>query len=390
MMAPSEFHMRSVASTRRAERLHSLLSFAKFLELLVYSPSLCSISPPLCEHTTLPPRPWQASDTPIPQTRLNIIRHFSYAGRVMSISLSQVEDVYEIRVPRLQIVRPRFDKLDDGHADSDLATMDRVAFDGDRRALRREIMQFWQSLSEQMDTLEENFIHDHAEKSYHKSLPRLPSADDAYDSYDEDGFATPKGNPSDLPPHPPNTPLTPRTQSSTIHAAFPFPQKADPGAHVGHRNNDSSATASDSTSSLEPSSLRLLTSMRHTFQRTEQNLYTELSRASTSNLNDVRRSFVSAGRGATKRLSAWEAKHASGPPITPEATSLVQPEWWQAGCHAVPGGNVVVRESDWGSIIAFTLRYVDYVIAQRSSIDLIVVMHWLARPTTIKSLLIWL
>ncbi|KAI0086047.1 hypothetical protein BDY19DRAFT_996234 [Irpex rosettiformis] len=347
-------------------RMHDgtyLLSFAKFLELLIYSPSLCSMNPSLCEHTSLPPRPWQTADTPLPRSRLNIVRHFSYAGRVVSISLSQEEDVYEIRVPRLQIVRSKFEKPEepDANAGTNFNHSNSVAVENDRRVLRREIMQFWQSLSEQMDKLEDNFILDHAENSYHKSLPRLPSADDAYDSFNEDGLATPKGNPSGLPPLPPNTPSTPNTQTAGRHA-FPFPQKSDTSDATQHSSESSSHStlSSDSTSSLERSSLQLLTSMRHTFQRTEQNLYTELSRVPSANLNDIRRSFESAGRGATKRLSAWEAKHASSPATTSEATAPSEPEWWKQGCHAVPGGNVIVRENDWGSIIAFTLSSTDY------------------------------
>jgi 1-phosphatidylinositol-3-phosphate 5-kinase len=338
----------------------SLMSFAKFMELLVYSPSLSFISPPLCEHTSPPPRPWQSPDMPLPRSRLNIVRHFAYAGHVMSISLRQIENLYEVRVPRLQILRSRFEKQEDSEAVTETASdiQSRVAADDHRRALRREIMQFWQSLSEQMDTLEENFINDHAEKSYHKTLPRLPSADEAYDSFDEDGLATPKGHPSDLPPLPPNTPLTPRNMSSG-HQAYPFPTLDDAERSL-HPHSASSATTSTSdtasSSSSEPSSLQLLTSMRHTFQRTEQSLYAELARVPSASLNDVRRSFISAGRGAGKRLSAWEAKHASGPPIIPEAAARSEPEWWQTGCHAVPGGNVIVRENDWGSIIAFTLR----------------------------------
>lgn len=97
--------------------------------------------------------------------------------------------------------------------------------------------------------------------------------------------------------------------------------------------------------------------MRHNFQRSEQQLYAELARTPFSNLNDVRRSFVAAARGAAKRLSAWEAKHASGPPTVPDTILYSEPEWWRAGCHAVPGGNIIVRENDWGSIIAFTLRW---------------------------------
>lgn len=41
-----------------------------------------------------------------------------------------------------------------------------------------------------------------------------------------------------------------------------------------------------------------------------------------------------------------------------------EPEWWQRGYHAVPGANVIVKEDDWGSIIAFTLRYVMAITLQ--------------------------
>ncbi|PPQ72280.1 hypothetical protein CVT26_006501, partial [Gymnopilus dilepis] len=36
------------------------------------------------------------------------------------------------------------------------------------------------------------------------------------------------------------------------------------------------------------------------------------------------------------------------------------PEWFKADCHALPGGDVIVRESDWGSVIAHTLSTADY------------------------------
>lgn len=258
-----------------------------------------------------------------------------------------------MRVPRLQILRTR-------NCEAEESDESRQALEADRRKLRREIMQFWQALSEQMDTLEGTFLHEHA-PTYHKSLPRLPSADDAYSSFDDDGLITPKGLPSKLPPLPPNTPRTPVNGSG--NPAYPFPPLATPPKHAETRASTpdvhppTPSAISTSTASSEQDSLALLTHLRHTFQRTEQNLYAELSRTPNTNLNDVRRSFVSAARGATKRLSAWETKHTSGQPTVPEAVAQNEPEWWQSGCHAVPGGNVIVREDDWGSIIAFTLRY---------------------------------
>lgn len=109
-------------------------------------------------------------------------------------------------------------------------------------------------------------------------------------------------------------------------------------------------------------SLELLTSMRHTFQRTEQQLYTELSQTPDKSLNDIRHSFLTAARGATRRLRAWEKKHSPNAEGTTKHSPIApEPEWWDSRCHAVPGGSIVVRENDWGSVIAFTLRYSTYI-----------------------------
>jgi 1-phosphatidylinositol-3-phosphate 5-kinase len=103
---------------------------------------------------------------------------------------------------------------------------------------------------------------------------------------------------------------------------------------------------------------KLLDSMRQTFQLMEQSLYALLSRTSDSSLNDVRRAFCSSAKGVRKRLVAWQNKHmpskANGKSSAHEFL-VHEPEWWSKGCHAFPGCNVIVREDDWGSIIAFTI-----------------------------------
>ena len=127
---------------------------------------------------------------------------------------------------------------------------------------------------------------------------------------------------------------------------------------------DSVLTSSTETSTAsttdDADSLQLLAGLRYKFQQQEQKLYSELAHTSEKNLNDARRSFVTAARGATKRLAAWEKKHASDAQGLPtgqaDVLGVPEPEWWKSGCHAVPGGNIIVREDDWGSIIAFTLR----------------------------------
>ncbi|KAI0656007.1 hypothetical protein C8Q70DRAFT_1013970, partial [Cubamyces menziesii] len=343
-----------------------LFSFAKYLELLVYSPAIHNLQPSLCEHTALPPKPWTPPDIPIPRARFNIIRRFSHKGRTVTLTLSEVEDVFEIRVPRLQILRRKVveKKAKEEPPQRKTSEASSSSLGDARRTLRREIMGWWQGLSEHMDQLEDKFVTDNP-SAFHKTLPRLPSADDAFE--DDDSVPTPTGHPL----QPPVTPSTPTPRGiAGAPGSYPFLPNPIPSV-LGH-----SRKASASTPTLTPSpddrstaitvspddtdSLQLLSGLRHKFQRTEQELYAELSQTPERSLNDVRRSFLTAARGATRRLAAWEKKHGShlpsgvslgDAPITPE------PEWWKSGCHAVPGGSVIVREDDWGSIIAFTLRY---------------------------------
>jgi 1-phosphatidylinositol-3-phosphate 5-kinase len=75
-------------------------------------------------------------------------------------------------------------------------------------------------------------------------------------------------------------------------------------------------------------------------------------------LNNVRRELHSAACGAKKRLVAWEAKHVpkdARPRLAGDREVIQEPHWWHSGFHAVPCGNVIMQEEDWGSIIAFTL-----------------------------------
>jgi 1-phosphatidylinositol-3-phosphate 5-kinase len=111
--------------------------------------------------------------------------------------------------------------------------------------------------------------------------------------------------------------------------------------------------------------------LRHNFQQIEQSLYAQLAKTPDDSLNEVRSTFLSTGRGAQKRLGAWQRKHL-GPTTKANSIKLVvddvdvvvvgdlvaeEPVWWGKDWHVVPRGNVIVRENDWGSIIAHTLRY---------------------------------
>lgn len=141
----------------------SLFSFAKFLELLCYSPAIYQLTPEICEHTCPPaPAPGSPSHlnsdpTNITQLkwRLDILRHFAYQSHTVSVKLSAVEDIFELRVPKLQIVRTGGSL--DGGSEKPTESHSKPGEDGkaddEKKALRREIKEWWQGVAEHMDKL---------------------------------------------------------------------------------------------------------------------------------------------------------------------------------------------------------------------------------------------
>lgn len=78
-------------------------------------------------------------------------------GRTVTFSLSAVEDIFELRVPRLKIVRRRgaeknpTDSLNLPPIQDHSSSL--PAAESDRKTLRYEIRKWWQGLSEHMDRL---------------------------------------------------------------------------------------------------------------------------------------------------------------------------------------------------------------------------------------------
>ncbi|KAF5391679.1 hypothetical protein D9757_002352 [Collybiopsis confluens] len=420
-----------------------LFSFAKYLELLIYSPLFCKLSSRLCEHTSpsssSPSSSSNALKGNLPSERFNIVRHFSAvscneqrggvgAGAVtiskeysVSFKIDPVEDIFEVRVPRLQIsplglslrgvgsasANPTPPKLDVEVAEGYHQNKE----EEDKKKLRREIRAWWEGVADHMDLLEEKFSTED-QVSIRKALPRLPSTDDAYDPFDNtelESHPTPKAKISGLPKTSTPTAMaasqdyfrdklsststTESTSSSTISeddTLTPTPSRTlQPSTSASSFNSELSVPASLASSSTSSSAssvhsvndgppvdpLKLLSHLRQAFHRTEQTLYTQLSRTPSSSLNDVRRAFLSAARGAERRLVAWQTKHIGDKKkkskvkdgkseltrLNPSETlRRAEPEWWNKACHVVPDGNIIIREDDWGSIIAFTLSTPDY------------------------------
>lgn len=89
-------------------------------------------------------------------------------------------------------------------------------------------------------------------------------------------------------------------------------------------------------------------------------MYRQLTETPSEHINDVRRRFRCTSTLAKRRMKAWQSKHA------PKATgvenlgefdsSSLDPEWFDHGTYVMPNSRVIVKEKDWGSVIAFTLR----------------------------------
>ncbi|GLB42601.1 putative phosphatidylinositol-4-phosphate 5-Kinase [Lyophyllum shimeji] len=304
-----------------------LLSFGKFLELLIYSPVFGVPSPAHCPHTE----------------RFDVLRHFATPTHIVSFACTRLEDIFELRVPPLQIMRGEGSPRDGTSGQpTDGQNAEQKAGEQERRVLRSEMRAWWAGVADYMDKLEEVFTGngtDESRKSKTKALPRIPSTDDQ----DEDGKTEESARTVH---HASQSTTNPRDRER------PPPSSAPPGA-------TSPQLFVPPETQEEPQPLQRLDSLRQTFHRKEQSLYSQLSRSTRSGLNDVRRSFTSAAKGSEKRLDAWQKKNLNGDEglkwKAPE-----EPEWWKSGSHACPGSDVIIREDDLGSIIAFTLSSPDY------------------------------
>jgi 1-phosphatidylinositol-3-phosphate 5-kinase len=154
--------------------LGSPFSFAKFLELLVYSPTISTLKSFLCDHTT--PAATAATATPpgkdspeLSASRLNIVRHFSTASVDVSFALSTIEDViFELKVPRLQIVRDTAEKAsvlpppphtlseDENRKNNKEGSEDEATWQ--RKELRREIKKWWEGVADHIDKIVREFF----------------------------------------------------------------------------------------------------------------------------------------------------------------------------------------------------------------------------------------
>ena len=115
--------------------------------MLVYSSTISTLSPFLCDHTN----PSSENSPDLSASRLNIVRHFSTASVDVSFALSTIKDIFELKVPRLQIVR------DTERASIPLTLLGNKEGSEDearpKKELRREIKKWWEGVADHIDKI---------------------------------------------------------------------------------------------------------------------------------------------------------------------------------------------------------------------------------------------
>jgi hypothetical protein len=197
----------------------------------------------------------------------------------------------------------------------------------------------------------EQYFQDETTQNRVKTLPPIPTLADSLSLSDLSDSATDSATPT------PSTFRTDPVPQQRPSARPGSPPIDPPPLSPTHTLQSSSSTTSGAGDS---SPVARLVKLRKVFKAIEQGLYTQLTSTPPETLNDARRAFLREARAASKRLEAWHRKHVhpadkESPPARPH---VQEPEWWSKDCHAMPHSRVIVREKEWSSIIAFTLRCV--------------------------------
>ncbi|GJJ10557.1 hypothetical protein Clacol_004784 [Clathrus columnatus] len=230
--------------------------------------------------------------------------------------------MFEIQFPRMQVVSAN-------NPGGDRSS--KVKCDEEKQVLEAEIQDWWQTIDEHVDKLSLTEIN--------KDLPPLPDSDDE----DEEEPVSKGVYLSPIFSH--STP--PTAQVSNALPSF------SSGYTIWNNLKNFARTVPypPSVPCRAVESRVLLARLRSSFKESKEGLRNQVVDTPVSSLNDARQKFRSSAQGALKRLSVWQKKHVPG---APEYLAIKNPGWW-SNCHAVPGGRVLVREGESGSIIAFTL-----------------------------------
>jgi len=105
------------------------------------------LTPSICDHTT----PLSSPTTTLPTSRFNIIRHFTTASAGISFTLSKIDDIFELRLPHLQVTQG-LDIVPSPFTHPDISGLSEKA-----KELRREIRKWWEGVSDHIDKIVRRF-----------------------------------------------------------------------------------------------------------------------------------------------------------------------------------------------------------------------------------------
>ncbi|KAK0442446.1 hypothetical protein EV421DRAFT_586681 [Armillaria borealis] len=218
-----------------------LISFSKFLELLIYrppSPTICSCPGPA-----------------------KIRYDFQGKGKEVHFWRQELSGVYEVRVQVLQSDPSHGGSFSSKEKAEDEDNLEKVE-------LQREISAWWEDIGKRLDLLEVDGARCSDDEYEHgwtrsKALPRVPSE---WVDYDDDA--------SEEPVAVDGLPAATSAKDDRISGFYPLTTQAQ----------------------------KPIPDLRKSFHRKEQALYVELGRTPVERLNDVRRRFLKGARGALEEL----------------------------------------------------------------------------------------
>lgn len=173
--------------------------------------------------------------------------------------------------------------------------------------------------------LQEDLTSDDSSNGSHKRLPTTPPFSDS-----------------------PEEGLTPRPSITHSNTSIVSSRR---GTESSSESSPSSLSAAEQ--SMAQTTVSSLASLKDLIANAETALYKQLGRSSLDELGGIRRAFITSASDTYQRLQSGLPPGLEGalPDILPTL-----PEWWKPRTHCLPNSSVIVRESEWGSIIAFTLR----------------------------------
>ncbi|KAE8224564.1 hypothetical protein CF319_g2563 [Tilletia indica] len=142
----------------------------------------------------------------------------------------------------------------------------------------------------------------------------------------------------------------------------------DKGVTIKRKPTESGSSDTLNAGGGAMDALSLLHRVKNGLREDEFDLYDVLKDSSSETINDVRKGLQDRAKSAKNRLQAWVKKHLNAAEITKLGPLKYEEPWYTvSNIHTFPGSRFVVREDEPLSIISFSLSSRDYRAELRSA-----------------------